>query len=122
MQEARIAWNDAPGGWKEHSHCHSGPVIIWRAGPTRARAKCVQRHLGGGGGSCLSPSPKNEISIITCVNCVISCSWLSMYWISDVGTSIFICRLCGRVSRYTKQYFQHAHFIPIVGVGKRGAY
>ena len=31
---------------------------------------------------------------------------------------------CGkeRLRRSTRRYFQHAHFIPIVGVGKRGAY
>ena len=34
---------------------------------------------------------------------------------------------CGGVifiyfNRHTRRYFQHAHFIPIVGVGKRGAY
>ena len=23
---------------------------------------------------------------------------------------------------YTRRYFQHAHFIPMVGVGKKGAY
>ena len=23
---------------------------------------------------------------------------------------------------HTRRYFQHAHFIPVVGVGKRGAY
>ena len=27
-----------------------------------------------------------------------------------------------QVHRYARRYFQHAHFIPIVGVGKRGEY
>ena len=26
------------------------------------------------------------------------------------------------ITTYLQRYFQHAHFIPIVGVGKRGAY
>ena len=26
------------------------------------------------------------------------------------------------ISIYCRRYFQHAHFMPIVGVGKRGAY
>ena len=31
-------------------------------------------------------------------------------------------RFVGVPARVTRRYFQHAHFIPIVGVGKRGEY
>ena len=32
----------------------------------------------------------------------------------------YSCYMCDHIYIYT--YFQHAHFIPMVGVGKRGAY
>ena len=30
--------------------------------------------------------------------------------------------MCNLINIHTYRYFQHAHFIPIVGVGNRGAY
>ena len=35
--------------------------------------------------------------------------------------SCYMCDVCVTI-QYIHRYFQHAHFIPIVGVGKRGAY
>ena len=36
--------------------------------------------------------------------------------------AIFVTIPSGRKTYNVRRYFQHAHFIPIVGVGKRGAY
>ena len=33
------------------------------------------------------------------------------------GTTVYSC-----IDKVYRRYFQHAHFIPIVGVGKRGEY
>lgn len=38
-QELGPGWVESPGGWKEPRHCHSGALIIWKAGAARYRAK-----------------------------------------------------------------------------------
>ena len=48
-------------------------------------------------------------------NSYLSPEYLVLPFILDV-------KFVGRTSRGHRRYFQHAHFIPIVGVGKRGEY
>ena len=39
-----------------------------------------------------------------------------------INTALKVLHLGQREWSYIRRYFQHAHFIPIVGVGKRGEY
>ena len=58
------------------------------------------------------------------MNLIVVCGGLKLICVLSSHPFIILdVRLaCGRTSRGHRRYFQHAHFIPIVGVGKRGEY